>query len=80
MSWLRRIGALFTGAVLGVFVPAVAFASEHPALLAVADELARPRPVRRGFGFGAALAFCCLGVVVVVVVVVLLLMRNRRRG
>jgi hypothetical protein len=77
--WSTRLGALLTGVVLALVVPAMAWAQDRPAVLAVADGIAARRP-RRGVGFGGLLAtLCCLSVVVVAVVVLLLVTRGRQR-
>jgi hypothetical protein len=65
-----------TGALVGMLVPAMAWAAGSERFELV-DEVARARP-RLGF-FGGLSAFCCLAVILVVVVVVVLVTRNRRR-
>jgi hypothetical protein len=77
--WFARVGVLLSGAALALVVPAMAWAQERPAVLAVADGIAARRP-RRGFGaIGLLGGLCCLAVVAVIVVVLLMVMRGRQR-
>jgi hypothetical protein len=77
--WAVRLGSVGSAAALAVLVPAMAWASSHPDVIAVGDELVRRR--RRG-GFGALLglpALCCCLVVAAIVVGVVMIVRRRRR-
>jgi hypothetical protein len=76
-KWVARSAAVVTTAVLAVFIPAAAWASQN-GVADVAGELARSRR-RSGFG-GIFGLLCCLVVVVIIVAVVLLITRSRRRG
>ena len=79
MKWWARLGVVAGSLVAVVLAPALAWAQERPAVLAVADEVALRRP-RRGIGFGGFLgSLCCLAVVVVAVVVLVLVTRGRSR-
>ncbi|MEU8657525.1 hypothetical protein [Actinoplanes philippinensis] len=74
-----RIGftAALTGLILGVLVPAQAWAADNGAAQLVVEAARKSR--RGGFGFGAIGLVCCLGVIAVIVVVLILISRNRRR-
>jgi hypothetical protein len=77
--WSTRVGAIATAAVLAVLVPTMAWASSHPDVVAVGDELVKKR---RGGVFGALLgvpALCCCVVVVAIVAVVVVIMRRRNQ-
>jgi hypothetical protein len=79
MRWWARLGVVVSSVVAVVLAPALAWAQERPAVLAVADEIALRRP-RRGIGFGGFLgSLCCLAVVLVAVVVLVLVIRGRSR-
>jgi hypothetical protein len=78
MRWWARVGAACTGIGLALVVPALAWASEVPGGLAVADELARPRPRARTGFFGGLGLVCCLVAVVIIVLLIVMLMRRRQ--
>jgi hypothetical protein len=77
--WCLRVGSVTSAAVFAVLLPTMAWASSHPGLLAVGDELVRRRPRRGVGGFGFIGACCCLAVVLVVVIIVLLMRRRRQQ-
>jgi uncharacterized membrane-anchored protein len=78
--WSTRVGAVATAAVLAVLVPTMAWASSHPDVLAVGDELAKRRRGGGIFGllFGVP-TLCCCAVVVAIVAVVVVIMRRRNQ-
>lgn len=79
--WWARAAAAVSGIGLALVVPALAWASQSPSTLAVADEVTRKRPRVRGSSSigGLGTLCCCLVVVAIVVLVVVLLARKRRR-
>jgi hypothetical protein len=80
IRWWARVAAVGSAAALSLFVPAVAWASDKPTLLAVGDEVARRRPRGRGFGvFGLLGTLCCLAVVLIIVLLIVSLTRRRSR-
>jgi hypothetical protein len=76
--WWARLAAAVAGIGLALVVPALAWAAESPATLAVAEEVTRRAPRARGFTGGIG-ALCCLAVVAVVVVLLVVMMMRRRR-
>jgi hypothetical protein len=79
MRWWARAGAALAGFGLVLVVPALAWASEAPGALAVAEEVARPRPRGRVGFFGGLGTLCCVIVVVIIVLLIVMMMRRRRR-
>lgn len=77
---MRRVAVLSTAAVVAVLVPAVAWAAEHPAAFAVADELAKRRRSGGGGIFGVFALLCCVVVVGVIVLIVMLARRRKPPG
>jgi hypothetical protein len=76
--WCLRVGSMTTAATLAVLVPTMAWASSHPGVLAVGEELARRRPRRGVGGFGFVGACCCIGAVLVIVLIVVLIRRRKQ--
>jgi hypothetical protein len=76
--WCLRVGSVTTAATLAVLVPTMAWASSHPGVTAVAEELVRRRPRRGIGGFGLLGALCCIGAVLAVVLIVVLIRRRRQ--
>ncbi|HEU4421658.1 MAG TPA: hypothetical protein VFR67_03845 [Pilimelia sp.] len=74
--WWVRAAAALAGIGLALVVPALAWAAEHPGVLAVTEETSRRRP-RVGF-FGGLATLCCLLVVVAIVLLIVLAARRRR--
>ena len=78
IRWYRRIATVTTAAVVGVLVPAVAWAHTDPVAVAAGEELARRR-TKAGGAIGIVGLLCCLVVVAIVVLGVLLVARRRSR-
>jgi Na+/melibiose symporter-like transporter len=77
--WWAWVAAVGSTATLSLFVPAVAWASDKPTLLAAGNELARPRPRGSRLGaIGLLGTVCCLAVVVIVVLLVVMVFRRGR--
>jgi hypothetical protein len=76
--WWARLAAAVAGVGLALVVPALAWAGESPAALAVAGEVARRRPRLGGGIVGGLGLLCCLAVVVVVVLLIVMMSRRRR--
>jgi hypothetical protein len=77
--WWARAAAVGAGIGLALVVPALAWAAETPAMLAVAEEVGRRGPRRAGGLLGGLGTLCCIVVVVIIVLVVVLMMRRRQR-
>jgi hypothetical protein len=77
--WTLRLGALTTAAVLAVLVPTMAWASSHPDVMAVGDELAKKRRSGLGGLIGLPLLCCCVVVVGGAVLVVFLIRRRKQQ-
>lgn len=73
--WCSRLGAVFTMAMLTLFVPAAAWAAEHGVTDLAYEEVRRRS--RSSSIFGVFGLICCLSVVAIVVIVVLLIRRGR---
>jgi hypothetical protein len=74
-TWWARVTSVVGAATFALLVPATAWASTGPGVLAIEAARRRPR-----FGGGIFAAVCCLVVVGILVVVLLLVLRGRRGG
>jgi hypothetical protein len=74
--WWLRLASVAAAAVVGVLVPAVAWAHSNPGVVAIGDELVRRRAPRGGFGL---IGGCCCLLVILLVVLIIVLVNRRRR-
>ena len=77
-QWYRRIAAFVMGAILGVLVPAVAWAQTDETAVAVGDNLAKVKAGKAIGGVAVFAVLCCLVVVAIIVVVVMMIVKRRR--